>query len=90
MKTDNSDSSWLATVNGNDKERLTALMHVNDYAVRFQLDIGADVNTINKIFVKKDQVKAATQKSVMWNKSSLKTPRRNNSSSRKSQNREEE
>ena len=69
---DNSDSSWLATVNVNDKERLTALMHVNDCAVRFQLDTGADVNTINKKFVRKDQVKATTQKLVMWNKSNLK------------------
>ena len=71
MKTDNSDSSWLATVNVNDKERLTALMHVNDCDVRFQLDTGADVNTINKKFVRKDQVKATNQKLVMWNKSNL-------------------
>ena len=51
---DNSDSSWLATVNVNDKERLTTLMHANDCALRFQLDTGADVNTVNKTLVRKD------------------------------------
>jgi hypothetical protein len=36
---------------------VTALMNVNDCEVRFQLDSAADVNTICKKFVRKDQVR---------------------------------
>ena len=39
--------------------------------VRFQLDSGADVNTICQKFVMKSQVKSTSQKLIMWNKSKL-------------------
>ena len=52
---------WLAVV-GADHKSLTALMQVNGCEVRFQLDSGADVNTIYQKFVKKSQVKSTSQK----------------------------
>lgn len=42
---DECDEQWLAVV-GADHKRVTALMQVNGCEVRFQLDSGADVNTI--------------------------------------------
>ena len=42
---DKCDEQWLAVV-GADHKRVTALMQVNSCEVRFQLDSGADVNTI--------------------------------------------
>ena len=38
------------------KSRLTALLRVNDTNVRFQLDTGADINTISIRFVKPNQI----------------------------------
>ena len=46
-------------------------MQVNGCEVRFQLDSGADVNTICQKFVKKSQVKSTSQKLIMWNKSKV-------------------
>ena len=56
---------------GADHKRVTALMQVNGCEVRFQLDSGADVNTICQKFVKKSQVKSTSQKLIMWNKSKV-------------------
>ena len=42
----NSDEQWLATIETDHKKRVTALMQVNGYDVRFQLDSDADINTI--------------------------------------------
>ena len=52
-----SDEQWLATVVTNQNKRVTALMQVNSCEVRFQLDCGADVNTICQKFENKSQVK---------------------------------
>lgn len=49
-----------------------ALMMVNDCEIRFQLDSGADVNTIKKKYVRKDQVQNCSKTLRMFNKSSLK------------------
>ena len=46
-------------------------MQVNGCEVRFQLDSGADVNTICQKSVKKSQVKFTSQKLIMWNKSKV-------------------
>ena len=43
-------------------------MEVNNCKVRFQLDSGADVNTICQKYVKRAQVSKTTQKLIMWNK----------------------
>jgi hypothetical protein len=48
---------------------VTALMNVNDCEVRFQLDSAADVNTICKKFVRKDQVRPTSITLRMWNNS---------------------
>ena len=40
--------------------------------VRFQLDTGADVNTICKRYVKREQVKSCLCKLTMWNKTTIK------------------
>ena len=68
-----SDEQWLAIVVTNQNKGVTALMQVNSCCceVRFQLDSGADVNTICQKFVKKSQVKPTSQKLIMWNKSKL-------------------
>ena len=64
------DEQWLAVVETGHK-RVTTLMQVNDCEVRFQLDSGADVNTICQKFVKKSQVKSTSQKLIIWNKSKV-------------------
>lgn len=46
-------------------------MEVNECEVRFQLDSGADVNTIQKKFVRKEQVHKCSKTLRMFNKSSL-------------------
>ena len=67
-----SDEQWLATVVTDQNKRVTALMQLNGCDVRFQLDSGADINTISQTFVKKSQVTEPTSKKlIMWNKSKL-------------------
>ena len=43
------------------------MMQVNNCDVRFQLNTGADINTINQRFVRKEQVRKTNEKLVMWN-----------------------
>ena len=50
------------------------MMEVNQCSIRFQLDTGADINTINQRFVRKDQVQQTGEKLVMWNGTTL-TPK---------------
>ncbi|CAC5397951.1 unnamed protein product [Mytilus coruscus] len=47
-------------------------MNVNDCDVRFQLDSAADVNTICKRYIRKEQVKLSTITLRMWNKTPMK------------------
>lgn len=47
-------------------------MMVNDCEIRFQLDNGADINTLQKKYVRKDQVQNCSKTMRMFNKSSLK------------------
>ena len=70
-ESDDSDTNWLATVEVPNKTCATALMQVNDCDVRFQLDTGADVNTLCQKFVRPTQVEPTTQKLIMWNKSKV-------------------
>ena len=72
------DDDWLQAhaltfgVTGDAKQkRITAMMEVNQCSIRFQLDTGADINTINQIFVRKDQVRQTGEKLVMWNGTKL-------------------
>ena len=56
---------------GETYKSVPALMQVNGCEVSFQLDSGADVNTICQKFVKESQVKSTSQKLIMWNKSKV-------------------
>ena len=47
-------------------------MVVNDVDVKFQVDTGAEINTINQKFVRKSQVKGNTSTLRMWNKTTMK------------------
>ena len=66
-----SDDDYLHSIQGG-KERLTALFEVNNCSVRFQLDTGADVNTICKRYVKREQVQPCSHELTMWNKTTIK------------------
>ena len=50
----------------------SAILTVNDYDVRFQLDSAADVNTICQKHVRKHHVSPTTVRLNMWNKTNLK------------------
>lgn len=63
-----SDDLWLNTViNPSNKRTVTAVMEVNDCKIRFQLDSGADVNTICKKYVRREQVRESSSKLRMFN-----------------------
>lgn len=67
------DARWLQSINqGRDGDRIYARMLVNECDVRFQVDSGAEVNTLKQCFVKKDQVQATTTKLFAWNNSEVK------------------
>ena len=57
---DSDECDEQEAVVGADHKRVTALMQVNGFEVRFQLDSGADVNTVCQKFVKKSQVKSTS------------------------------
>ena len=80
---DSDDDCWLnaidavseksiSIVEANTDKKVTALMNVNDCEVRFHLDSAADVNTICKKFVRKDQVRPTSITLRMWNKTPMK------------------
>lgn len=62
-------AGWLAAVNSKrpPTKMVTATMRVNECDVRFQLDSGANVNTICKRYVKRNQVTKSSSQLVMWN-----------------------
>ena len=62
-----SNDAWLMAVNGTG-QNVTAVMTVNENPVKFQLDSAADVNTICKKHVRKEQTMPTTVKLNMWNK----------------------
>ena len=71
------DAAWLATVDVNltaidvNSKHLTAQMIVNECKVQFQLDSGADVNTLCQKYVRKNQVRPTPVRLTMWNKTVL-------------------
>jgi transposase InsO family protein len=69
-----SNNGWLNQITINQvtsKSKETALMMVNGCKVHFQLDTGAEINTICQRFVKKGQVTPTNTTLTMWNKSTL-------------------
>lgn len=63
--------TMMGSMSAGKKGRITALMRVNDFDVRFQLDSGADVNIISTKFVKKHQIRPTQQNLTMWNGSTM-------------------
>ena len=51
------------------RAQVTATMTVNEQNVKFQVDTGAEINTINQKYVRKTQVKKRYTKLKRWNKS---------------------
>ena len=68
---DEEDQKWLLAIESGEKNTVTALMCVNGCDVKFQLDSGAEVNTICQKYVRQNQVKPSKYKLTMWNKSKL-------------------
>ena len=50
------------------RAQVTATMTVNEQNVKFQVDTGAEINTINQKYVRKTQVKKRHTKLKRWNK----------------------
>ena len=64
------DEECLFTVKTNKYEKkgqITAKLSVNGSHVRFLIDIGADINTICRRFVKPADIHPTSYKLVMWN-----------------------
>ena len=64
------EDSWLyhvGTARSSPKTRMTAKMGVDGTNINFQLDSGADVNTICRRFVKREQLLPSRKRLVMWN-----------------------
>ncbi len=72
--TDSDDEydAYLANVNSERRKILTAKLGVNGCHIRFQMDTGAEVNTICQRFVHKEQVQSTKVKLVMWNDTKVK------------------
>ena len=64
--------AWLGAVHEGGNRTVRAKMMVNDCEILFDLDSGAEVNTIRQQYVLEDQVKPTSLKLTMWNKSSEK------------------
>lgn len=69
---DNDEFLGISTLQANYAKKVTAVMNVNKQSVRFQLDSGADVNTICKRYVHKNQLQGTKDKLIMWNGSTMK------------------
>lgn len=69
--TDSEDDPWLQSVQTNSKNKVIANMIVNDCEIKFQVDSGAQVNTICQKYVKKEQARETSLKLRMWNKTSM-------------------
>ena len=67
----NGDSKWLATVNSKKGNLVYAKMQVNDCNVLFQVDGGAEVNTLQQQYVRRDQVKETKTSLVTWDLSKV-------------------
>ena len=61
------ETKWLAAVSTGKDDRIYAKMKVNECTVQFQVDSGANVNTICQKYVKRSQVSGSKCKLYMWN-----------------------
>ena len=60
------DSFWIGCLHA-DGKRLYAMMGVNDQQVKFQLDSGAETNTVCEKYVPYNQIRPTHHKLVVWN-----------------------
>ena len=66
------DPRWLNSIDSRGKKKsVHAKMSINDCEVTFQIDSGAEVNTLNQKFVKREQVQPTTVKLYTWDKSEV-------------------
>ena len=63
---------WLGAVHQSGNHTVRAKMIVNDCEVNFELDSGAEVNTLNQKYVLRSQVKPTKLNLKMWNEASEK------------------
>ena len=63
---DDEDEFWLSVVRAEKRSTVTATMTVNNCDVKFQVDTGAEINTINSRYVRKTQVKRKDTKLRLW------------------------
>ena len=59
-------SSWIGCVKANGK-RIDALLTVNGESVKFELDSGAETNTIQKCHVGKTEIRPTQRRLIAWN-----------------------
>ena len=60
------EDAWLNNISGK-RSRAYAKLEINNIEISFQLDTGADVNTICQKYVKKEQVTKTKTNLKMWN-----------------------
>ena len=72
VSTDDDNDVYLNVVHNKQRDTLTALLEVNECTVRFQIDTGAQVNTICQRYVCREQVHPTTKNLIMWNKTNMK------------------
>ena len=65
------DEFWLQLVEATKRSKVKAKMLVNNNEVDFQIDTGAEINTIQKQFVYKSQRIGKFTRLRMWNKSTV-------------------
>lgn len=70
--TTDEDELWLNAVHANETT-LTSVMNVNNCSIRFQLDSGAQTNTIQKKYVRKEQVRPSSSTLRVYDSTPLKT-----------------
>ena len=59
-------SLWIGSIATNGR-KLSAIMYVANQRVKFQLDTGAETNTICEKFVKPSLIRPTTSKLIVWN-----------------------
>ena len=68
----NDDDVYFNAVHNKQRDTPNALLEVNECKVRFQIDTGAQVNSICQRYVRREQVHPTTKNLIMWNKTNMK------------------
>jgi transposase InsO family protein len=62
-----SEKNWIGAVHDRGKKTISAKMVVNNHNLIFEIDSGAEVNTIQQKYVPQDQIKPTKISLTMWN-----------------------